>query len=540
MTRNGSDGVRTPSEDSQGRKSASTVIVDLAESMYRFGLSDAGETFAVPRSGAKVVVLLRGGRQSLRAQLAREYFRRTGKAAPQQALADALMVIEGIAQESDEEHVLHLRVARYADALWLDLADATGRAIRITAAGWTIEDKAPVLFKRTALNAALPTPIKGGSLDVLWLMLNVELDDRPLILAAVVASFYPDMPHPVIALNGEQGTGKTTAMKVITLIVDPSPVPARKAPRDAESWVTAAAGSWFVGLDNLSEIQPWLSDSICRAVTGEGDVRRKLYTDGDLAVFSFRRCVVLSGIDFGALRGDLADRMLPIGLYTIDDTARVDEEQMWLRWEQLHPRILGALLDLLAGIEGVLPSVKLTTKPRMADFAKVLAATDMVLGTTGLATYLSKQSTMAVDSLEGVDFIVMAKTAIVGTFAGTSAELLKRVTPADEWRAPKGWPGNARAVTRLLRQQAPVMRKAGWTVTDDGGINHDKITTWTISPPETVCNLDPRDPQTRKKPDSAGLAGLAGQEYGPSHDDHDHIDLVDYERDYPDLFESSL
>lgn len=37
----------------------------------------------------------------------------------------------------------------------------------------------------------------------------------------------------------------------------------------------------------------------------------------------------------------------------------------------------------------------------------------------------------------------------------------------ERWRAPKGWPGNARAVTQLLRRQAPPMRKAGWTATDD-------------------------------------------------------------------------
>jgi hypothetical protein len=47
-------------------------------------------------------------------------------------------------------------------------------------------------------------------------------------------------------------------------------------------------------LDNLSTVPDWLSDSICRAVTGDGDVRRKLYTDGEHAVFSFRRAVAIT------------------------------------------------------------------------------------------------------------------------------------------------------------------------------------------------------------------------------------------------------
>ncbi len=59
-------------------KSASTVLVDLAQERYTFGVSDTGEPFAVPNDGPKVVAMLRGGKTSLRAVLAREYFARTG------------------------------------------------------------------------------------------------------------------------------------------------------------------------------------------------------------------------------------------------------------------------------------------------------------------------------------------------------------------------------------------------------------------------------------------------------------------------------
>jgi hypothetical protein len=65
-------------------------------------------------------------------------------------------------------------------------------------------------------------------------------------------------------------------------------VPARQSPKDLEQWTTAAAGSWWVGLDNLSGLPDWLSDALCRASTGDGDVRRKLYSDGGLYVVRFR------------------------------------------------------------------------------------------------------------------------------------------------------------------------------------------------------------------------------------------------------------
>lgn len=516
-------------ETGEGRKSASTVLVEIAEELYAFAVSDSGETFAVPKAGHKVVVMLRGGKRSLRAQLARHYFTRHRKAAPQQALADALLVIEGMAQESDPDE-LHLRVARHDGALWLDLGDDTGRAVRITGNGWTVEGKASVLFKRTALNSALAEPVRGGQLSELWNLLNVEPDDRPLVAAWLAAVFLPEIPHPVLGLFGEQGTGKSTAMELLVSAVDPSPVPRRKAPRDSEAWVTAAAGSWVVGLDNLSDVPPWLSDSICRASTGEGDVRRRLYTDGDLHVFAFRRCVILNGIDLGGLRGDLADRALPITLARIPDEDRLDETELWPRWHAAHPRILGAILDLVSEVIRLLPSVALVTKPRMADFAKVLAAVDQVLETDGLARYLAKQGSLAADSLDGDDFIL----SIPDSFQGTSAELLTKVTPKEEnWRAPKGWPGNARAVTQKLHRQAPVMRKAGWTVEDDEGRNKDKTVRWTIArPTREVGNPDPQDPPNPPNETDGGLAGQASHESGPS----PYVDTDDYEARHPDLF----
>ncbi len=132
--------------DDPERKSAATTLVELAQEFYTFGISDTGEPFALPTGGPQVVAMLRGGKTSLRALLAREYFTRTGKAATQQALADALMVVEGLAQDADES-TLYLRAAQHEGALWLDLGDHTGRAVRITAHGWTVEDTAPVLFK---------------------------------------------------------------------------------------------------------------------------------------------------------------------------------------------------------------------------------------------------------------------------------------------------------------------------------------------------------------------------------------------------------
>lgn len=543
-TEDQADGPEPSTNNKADSKSAATKLVEIAEELFRFGVSTDGETFAVPHSGPKVVATLRGSRNGLRGQIARTYFRRTGKAAPQQALADALLAIDGMAQEVDPED-LHLRVAEAEGAHWLDLGGATGRAVKITAEGWHVVDPPPVLFKRSALTGALPEPERGGSLQDLWRLLNVAKEDHPLVAAWLVSVLHQDIAHPVLSLFGEQGTGKTTAGRHVVATVDPSPVPTRKPPRDADSWVTAAAGSWVVGLDNLSTVPDWLSDSICRAVTGDGDVRRKLYTDGEHHVFAYRRCIIINGIDLGGTRGDLAERMLPIHLEQISERDRRGDNEIGADWGAAHARILGAVLDLAAGVAGVLPSVRLESKPRMADFARILAAVDQVIGTGGLDHYVGKQRSLASDSLTADPFVQAMQTSLTGTFKGTAADLLDRLTVD---HPPKGWPRQPRQVTQLLRRQAPSMRKAGWNITDDGGANKQKVTCWTIEPPEIARESDPPDPldpqtacerglgggstagQVNGRPAGvgaiphdmtglAGRAGYAGQESGASQDD---------------------
>ena len=395
------------------------------------------------------------------------------------------------------------------------MGDQNGRAIRITSAGWSIETQLPILFKRTALNGALPDPQQGGSLDELWSLINVTEQDRPLVAAWLVAAFFVKIPHPVLSFFGEQGTGKTTAHKMLVMAIDPGSVPVRKPPRDQDGWVTAAAGSWVVGIDNMSNVQPWLSDSFCRAVTGDGDVRRKLYTDGDLVVFSYRRCICLNGIDLGATRGDLAERMLPITLDRIPDTQRLTEDDIWPRWYRSHSQILGAVLDLTTNVLKILPSVELASKPRMADFAEILAAVDQILGTDGLNHYINKQSALAADSLSG-DCFILQVMELCGAFNGTAAELVQKVAPE---KPPYGWPKTPRVATTRLKRLAPAMRKMGWAVDNDSGHNKSKSLIWAITPPEIARNSSPPDLPTCQTADVRGLTGIAGQEYGPSQDD---------------------
>jgi DNA polymerase III delta prime subunit len=469
--------------------SAAMKLARIAQDRYTFGVSDTGEPYALPLDGPRIVKMLRGA-GSLRAELAAAFLTDFGNPPPQQALADALMALEGLALGAKTKP-LALRVADSHGALWFDLGDDTGELVRIAPEGWQIVSEAPVLHRRTALTAALPRPVIGGNLSALWSLLNIAAADRPVLVAFLVAALMPNMPHPILLLTGEQGTGKSTAAKIIASVVDASTVQLRKPPRDLDSWTTAAVGSHVVAVDNLSTLPDWLSDALCRASTGDGDVRRRLYTDGDLHVISFRRVVILNGIDLGAVRDDLADRLVTVDLHRIEESARARDDDLTQRWQAAAPLILGGLLDLTARVLAILPSVHLERSPRMADFAHVLAAVDQLAGTEGLARYRALAGELARDAVTSDPVLLALTSTISMPWDGPAAELLDILTATlHDTRPPKGWPSGARVLASLLKRRAPSLRRLGWTV-EQLSERSERGTLWQIDPPsERPTNPD--------------------------------------------------
>jgi hypothetical protein len=392
--------------------SVADQIIAMADQRYEFGSSEAGDLYAVPKDGPRIARLLRGGRISLRAELARTYYGLHHKAASSSALADAMLAIEGRAQAEDPVP-LHLRVAplgkRSEDGFVLDLGRADGQVVTVTRAGWSVGPAAEgqPLFRRSQLTQPLPVPVQGGSLKELRTLLNVTDESWPLMVSWLVSGMVPDIPHPLLFLSGEQGTAKSTATKMLVQLIDPSAAPARSTPKEPDDWATAAVGSWVVGLDNLSRIPEWLSDAMCRAATGDANVKRTLYSDSDVTVQEFKRVLIVNGIDVGTLRGDLADRMIPVHLDRI--TQRRTETALWEAYHEAHPRILGALLDLLVATLTKLPAIRERADrgeiplPRMADYGLIVAALDEVYGVPDksiLRDYLQQRTELAEEVVE--------------------------------------------------------------------------------------------------------------------------------------------
>ena len=448
--------------DKAEKRSIASQLVDLARSDYELGVSDDGIPFGSRPDVPHVAMPLRGGKFGLRAELGRHYFEKCNAVPSSQALTDAINVLEGYAAQENPKR-LHLRVGAANNTVYIHCADNGDRVIAINDGNWNYTEYVPIVFRRTELTAPMPEPVRGGDVCKLWKHVNVALADRPLMLAHMVSAWIqPDRPHPILGLVAEHGSAKSSTTRCYVSLVDPSVAPLRMCPRDPDQWVTAAAGSYVVALDNVSTIADWFSDSLCRAATGEANVKRQLYTDTSLTVIKFHRVVLINGIDLGGLNGDFADRLLPVDLKRISESERRDEADLEAGWNKDRPEIVGGLLDLAARVHQMLPTITVDRMPRMADFAKVLACIDQIHKTDGLTRYRERAAHLAADAVTSDAFIAWLITLQFSCVAQTGAEILASVRPDEkDWKLPSGWPKQAREVTTRLTRHAPALRSLG-------------------------------------------------------------------------------
>ncbi len=425
-----------------------TKLVQMALDQFRLGCSLDGKPFAVELDGPNIALSLRG-RGGLRSALAHAYFVAEAQAPGQNPLSEALVVIEGMASAKDREPVA-TRMAMHDGGLVVDLARADGKAVVITETGWFVVDRGPVPCRSEALTE-LPLPAHGGDLEELHELVNVPKADWPVLVAFLVAALFPDLGHPILFLSGEQGSAKSWASRLVARTFDGAATDVQSQPRNLDDWSVLAAASWSIALDNVSRIDPWFSDALCRSSTGAMSLKRSLYTDDQVSVLRVKRVVILNGIDPEVAGGDLAERLIRIDLEPVS-TRRTDED-MTAAFALAHPRILGALIDLAASVLRLLPTTTVPDPPRMASFAMVLVAVDRVLGTDGLARYREMVLTQIAQTSEGSVFVQAVAKLLAesgGEWTGTSSELMGALPDGH-----RDLPGSPQLVGSALSRAAP-------------------------------------------------------------------------------------
>jgi hypothetical protein len=358
-------------EESEGRReSAATAIINLARSnaeLFHFG-EDSFATIQV--SGHLETYSLRS--RAFRSWLGQVFFREKRRAATGEALLSAINTLDGFARFDYPERETFIRVAGNFERLWIDLADSQWRQVEVHSSGWRIVEasESPVRFRRANGMLSLPVPERGGSLNDLRNFVNVGCDgDFHLLVGVMIGALSPRGPYPILVLHGEQGSAKSTTTRVLRSLIDPSFAPLRSEPRDARDLMICANNGWLIPLDNISRLEPWLSDCLCRLSTGGGFSTRTLYSDAEETIFQAQRPVILNGIEELAVRGDLLDRCIVLDLPRIEDAKRRDEDSFKSTFTASRAKLFGASLDAVSTAISNRDSVVIEDKPRMADFA---------------------------------------------------------------------------------------------------------------------------------------------------------------------------
>jgi hypothetical protein len=179
---------------------------------------------------------------------------------PSSIIQEAVRTLEAKAEFEGAEHSVFLRVAEHSGRLYLDLANDTWEAVEIDADSWRLVARPAVKFRRTRGMLPLPAPVRGGSIDELRPLANINSSDWPLVVAWLIAGLRPSGPYPILVNRGEHWTAKTTLAKLLRALIDPSSLDVRGEPQNGHDLIIAASNSWVLSLDNLSRIPAWLSD----------------------------------------------------------------------------------------------------------------------------------------------------------------------------------------------------------------------------------------------------------------------------------------
>lgn len=399
------------------------------------------------------------------------YFRRTSSAPPKHALEDAINVFTSRALFEGGQHPVFLRLAEHNGKVYLDLGSDEWNAVEISTSGWRLIANPPVKFVRSRGMRPLPNPVVGGDVNQLRSFLNVSDEEWPLVLTWILAAFRRRGPFPILTLNGEQGSCKSSTSAVLRNLVDPNAAPLRSGPRDERDLFIAANNSWVITLDNLSHLPGWLSDALCRLATGGGLATRQLYTDLNETIINVQRPIVLNGIAELATRGDLLDRSIVVLLPNLDAEKRRDEAEFWSEFESAKPKILGALLGALAASLTQLPNARLVRKPRMADFALFGVAVERALGWSPgkfINAYEANRGGANSSALEASPVALAVQSLVQDhMFEGTATELLDELSSYVDERIKnhRGWPDSGWRLSCILRRLAPNLRASGVDVT---------------------------------------------------------------------------
>ncbi|MEJ7642660.1 MAG: hypothetical protein WKF36_10800 [Candidatus Nitrosocosmicus sp.] len=366
--------------------------------------------------------------------------------------------------------------------------------MKITANGWEIiKNSETPIFKRYENNSkaqVYPPSCCSSFVDkvdkdgkecfnqFLKLFSLNDAKDFLLLSVYVISLFIPEIPKVILVISGTGGGAKTTAFKMIKDIVDPSSADTFPFTKQMNDLIQTLDHHYVIYFDNISYISGEVSDLLCRAVTGAGNIKRALYTDDTDVIYKYKRCIGINGINLATTRADFLDRSLVIRKKRIDDSERRKEEEIDKELEIIKPFVLGIIFDTLVKVlkykenhkdEKILKN----GFPRMADFAEWGEIISRCLGYKNdefINAYyenINNQNDEVIESSPVAEALLLfVSEKIKESWDGTPTKLHKELTDIIDQTKPelkhsKLWPKASNKLTSKINEIEPNLKEKG-------------------------------------------------------------------------------
>ena len=350
-----------------------------------------------------------------------------GKAPSATSPKEAMVALEGLTRNAKTINVRNrvtlIKGESGEDEIWIDLCNNLWQSVRITSNGYEIVNQTPPIFRRFDHMEALCLPKKDGkdakdsrlgvstpptllphiskeekgegenscnqstsaslsSFKNLWRIfdyLRVPTDDQLLILSALVSYFFVDYPYVCVYIYGASGKGKSTGVKCIKKLIDPSTTIILEISPNRDQLLQDMDHHFFCAYDNVGYISNEYSDAFCRGSTGYGICKRVLYSNDKDFIRTLKRPFWFNGISIVITREDLLKRVILSESLSLVGKERT-EDDIYAEFEEIKPYILHELYTLVSQVLAKLPSINTESLFRMADYTKIGCAVAEVLG----------------------------------------------------------------------------------------------------------------------------------------------------------------
>ncbi len=374
-------------------------------------------------------------------------------------------------EKSSKQHKLSNRVAEKNGEFWYDLGNENWSAVRINKSGWSIVENTPILFRKKQHINEQVLPEKEGDPWKFIEFVNVEDEhQKTLLMVYLISLFIPEINHAILVLNGGPGTAKTTLMKYIRKLVDPSQIPVMNFPRDERQLIQTFDHHYCSFFDNVSKISKNQSNHLCKAATGVGEQVRKLYTDDEYIIRQYNRCIALNGIDLVPKEEDFLSRSIIIRTKKIDSNNLKRASVLENEFQKAVPNILSGIFSTISRAMFIYENKDFKASTRMGDFLVWgLAIAEALEGISAEnlknafhqnENYKNKQLLKKDPFASAVKIMLKKKRR----WEGSASQLLSTLEPLAKERDlntnPSKWPSPS-WVTRRLKKMRSSLNKNG-------------------------------------------------------------------------------